>query len=334
MGLESILRSFHRSELFARPMRYVSRRYGTNIYSRKDEWDMLLILDAAKYGIMKEFADNYDYITEVGSMNSRGSNSSEWVHNTFIHDYDKYESLISDTHYVTDNIFSLLVLSGVGEKELYRTEFEDKSLVEYIEQVKNSDTKNVGQIYPVFLDEGEFQSDGAFRPPDLVTSKCMDLIDDGVRDNIVCHYMMPHEPFVEGLDTDASNWPNSVENRSMINMDNDYYERLMYNYRKNHEYILDHLRKLLQYIPDDMEVAITADHGNITSKVAGYSFAMGHPQYLIRPKGLRRVPWIRVDQSEVEGDFKETDIKRRVSDETRELEADVVSERLEDLGYK
>lgn len=334
MELESILRSFHRSELFARPMRYLSRHYGTNIYSKKDEWDILLILDAAKYSIMEEFAENYDYITGVGSIKSRGSNSSEWVHNTFIHDYDKYRSLISNTHYVTDNIFSLLVLSGIDEKELYKTEFEDKSLTEYIEKVKNSETKNAGQIYPVFLDEGEFQSDGAFRPPDLVTSKCMELIDDGIRDNIVCHYMMPHEPFVEGLDTDASNWPNSVENRSMINMDDDYYERLMHNYRKNHEYILDHLRKLLHYIPDNLKVAITADHGNIISKIAGYPFAMGHPQYLIRPKSLRRVPWLTVDQSKIEGEFEETDIKSRVSDQSRELEADVVSERLEDLGYK
>ena len=67
------------------------RPFGKNIYEK--DWHVLLVLDACRVDTLQEVADEYEFIENVESVWSVGSQSAEWMANTFRSDwYDEIEA--------------------------------------------------------------------------------------------------------------------------------------------------------------------------------------------------------------------------------------------------
>lgn len=326
MVATDILRKIHRSGLITKPLRFISQRYGENIYNR--DWDILIILDAARYEIVKDLSNEFNYIESVDRLKSRGSHSSEWCYNTFVKDFSDHKSDIRKTNYITGNVISSLILNGASDTEF----LDDKSYIKKAmgQEGDHERIKRLKSYHPVW--KGSLDLDDEFIPPDLLTNKFIDyrsnIADD---DRTIFHYMQPHTPFV-GADSEVTRvWPNNSDKVSMFNMDDDIYRDLMSNYRDNHRYILNHLRVLLDKIPDEKEVILSADHGNITNRSFGVPYTLGHPNYIFFSSGLRHVPWVEVDQSRVDTSGVEL---KDINYEQKDYTDQQVMDRLESLGYK
>jgi hypothetical protein len=331
LDLTNYLRSIHRSPIITKPLRSISKRYGENIYNRADDWDILIILDAAQYKIMNEISSDYSYIQSVDKIKSRGSHSSEWTYNTFIRDLEKYKSHISRTHYITGNIISTLVLEGLSDMRFLNDTVSQEMLTknEADNDSKSSYINNLKSHHPVWKDV--VSEENSYIPPELITDKSLDVFENMEKeDKAVLHYMQPHEPFVNAESPHMQNWPNSTD-ISMFNMSKDTYQKLLANYKDNHHFILEHLKKLICQIPNEKSIIISADHGNITNKVFGIPYTFGHPNHIFFSRDLRHVPWISVDQSQIEKEYENFEynkVEKSIDYDARDLE-----EQLEDLGY-
>lgn len=326
LNITDSLRKIHRSSWFTKALRSVSKRYGENIYERCNEWDVLLILDAAQFRIMRELYEEYDYLESIETMKSRGSHSSEWCYNTFIRDYSKFKSEIDRTHYVSANIISTLVLSGESDLKFVDDVVSDEMIEEYQKKKEVSELpNNLKSHRPVW--EDSLHTDTSYIHPDFVTEAGVEIINDmDESEKAILHYMQPHEPFVNAESDISRNWPNSTEAR-MFNTEEETYKKLMSNYKDNHRFILDELKKLLSKVPDDKSIVISADHGNITNTFFNVRYALGHPNHIFFSRNVRYVPWINVNQADVQSD---------VEHEQDDLSSDSrdIHEQLESLGYK
>lgn len=157
---------------------------------------------------------------------------------------------------------------------------------------------------------------------------------------LVVHYMQPHYPFVPA-DTDFDK-----EHLQQINGEGDgptgenvwnqkfngeldiSREELWSIYTDNLKYVLEHVEELLANISG--KTAVTGDHGNYVGERASPIpiREYGHPRGLY-DEPVVRVPW----QVSETGDRRRV-ISSSADNLTRIVEADVVAERLQDLGYR
>lgn len=318
--ITDLLRKVHRSRITGETMRLASRQFGTNVMDR--DWDVLLILDAASFEIMNKLQSDFDYIEGCESIWSRGSSSPEWAQNTFIED----DRDVSNLHYVTGNALTSLVAGGIDEKEIYRSEgtgAEEEMIERYIKSGDNPFKTS----HEVWLDKYDYEDSMGvfFINPDFVTKKATEVIQN-YEDRVMVHYMQPHEPFIQA-DERYDSWP-YVKDYNMFNMCDEDYNGLISAYEQNHRYILNKVRSLLSNIDDDLNVFMTSDHANMYGQLLGVNYAFGHPQYIWFNRNIRKVPYIKVDQSIVNEDL---DIE---VEDKGEVESDEVVERLKALGYK
>ncbi|WP_199234182.1 hypothetical protein [Halorubrum sp. GN11_10-6_MGM] len=75
--------------------------YGTNVYDRN--WDALIILDACRVDAIKQVEDEYEFIESVGTIQSVGSTSFEWMPKTF---NEQYLDEVQNTAYISGNPYT------------------------------------------------------------------------------------------------------------------------------------------------------------------------------------------------------------------------------------
>jgi len=131
---------------------------GTNIFDR--DWDLLIILDACRVDLMKEVADEYEFIKDIQTIRSVNSATAAWMRDTFP---DRTET--GNTTYICGNPFS--------ESELERSWFAE--LIE-IWQTAWTDP---GTVSP--------------RP---ITDQVVHQMRNKDRSPVIAHYMQPHCPFI------------------------------------------------------------------------------------------------------------------------------------------
>lgn len=265
---------------------------GTNVYDR--EWDLLIILDAARYDLFREVADEYEYLGDINSIWSVGSWSPEWISNTFD---GTHRQAVNDTIYVSGN-------PHTTAKNL------DVESLGTLENVwKYGVDPETGTVLPETLTDVAIHQSRTNNPPRMIV-----------------HYMQPHWPFIPDPISDRELFGDDEDGR-------DPWERLRLgevnrndvwrSYRENLRYVLDHLPVLLENV-DAKRVAITADHGNSLGEFGVY----GHPSQVLTPE-LRKVPWCEttaVDEGTREPELSQYD--RSESDAGTDRE-----ELLENLGY-
>ena len=280
---------------------------GYRIYDR--DWDVLLVLDAAR-------ADMYFEVAGRGrAALSCASASNEWIGKNFA---PEYREEMARTAYVTANPFSAdLDPTEFGLlDELWRTEWDEER----------------GTV-----------------PPEPVSDHAIAAARSGEYERVLVHYMQPHFPFIGadaqfgrmsranfGDGDNAENvWPR-------VALGDLSAQAVIEAYRQNHRYIYEHVQQVLGNA--EGIVAISADHAN----ALGEWGAWGHRQYLPVP-ALRTVPWdVRAcrdertyDPGSVEPVLRSAGTKRN-GDTDRDTSAGsdqadtngTVEDRLRQLGYR
>jgi len=229
--------------------------FGTNVFER--EWDVLLILDAARLDMYRRIVN-----PETDSIWSVGSASDEWMQHTFV---PEYEAEISETAYVTGNPFS--------ESEC--------------------PTEAIGAVDEVWRNHWDDEV-GTIRPKSI-TDHVLARHREGY-DRVIGHYMQPHYPFIgeQTSDTGKMTW-DVVGNDASQGDGIALWDQFLYGIRNDLDQVAraydDNLRHVWEHATTVMEnvegqVVITADHGNALGEwgMWGHKPGMPHPK-------MRRVPW-------------------------------------------
>ncbi|WP_128226241.1 hypothetical protein [Halobacteriaceae bacterium SHR40] len=228
---------------------------GTNIYER--EWDTLVILDACRVDLLREVADEYSFLGPVGSFESVGSMSEEWMEKTFT---EEYAEETRQTAYVTSNIFSERVLST-------------DQFLELDEVWRYAWDNTLGIV-----------------PPRPVTDRAITVARDQQPDRMIVHYMQPHHPFIsddvsEHFAADPFGRENETTVVDALRRGEISRDAFWDAYRENLRLVLNDVAVLLEN-HDAEKVIITADHGDALGEWGIYD----HPAGCLHPV-VKNVPW-------------------------------------------
>lgn len=263
-GLDGVKESGY--EFYVGALRRVSKVYdpGDPVFGR--DWDVLLVLDACRYDLMVEVANEYNFIGDVERFTSTASSSRQWMSKNFGTEYA--DEMVRTAH-VTGNPFSDRCLDPADWArldEVWRYAWND----------------DLGTIRP--------------RP---LTDRAVAAWRDLDPDRMIVHYMQPHYPFIprpdlhDGMvvagfgDADEPFW------RRVRRCEVDR-ETAWKAYRENLRVVLDEVAFLRRVITAD-RLVITADHGNAIGKFGIY----GHPGS-VPLSTLRHVPWVETDAEAIE----------------------------------
>jgi hypothetical protein len=281
----------------------VATRYplGTNIY--EDDWDLLIILDACRVDALREVANEYDFLPEVGSIRSVGSTSIEWMGLTF---REQFAEEIGQTAYINGNTQFEKIF---GEQRTpphiaaapFGPDFDAYRVVD------SDEFYFVDNVYEYGFDEKH----GTVMPRTM-TDRAITAGRDHDPDRCIVHYMQPHTPYI-GVD-DPPEDPFGQLNYGSLSQ-----ETVWEMYIETLRTVLDSVAVLLENFDAD-KVIITADHGEGFGEWTFYShnIACPHP-------AVRRVPW--VETTAEDSGTVEPEIDRQTSMGTE------VEEQLEQLGY-
>jgi len=246
---------------YLRAIQAVGRRldYGTSVYGR--DWDVLVVLDACRPDTLRTAADAVDFFEpdDVGTIQSVGSCSSEWLEQTFMTDRD--ETAVGRTAMVTGNTWTDRYLDA------------DRFAL-------------LDEVWKYAWDE---ETDTV--PADAVTDRAIRVAREHDPDRLVVHYMQPHHPFVpDPLDGDSGMARTGAHSSAtspwmLLRRGDVSIERVRTAYEANLRYALSSVETLLDNT--DGRVGVTADHANLFGEWGLY----GHPMYTPVP-ALLTVPWV------------------------------------------
>jgi len=267
--------------------------HGVSIYDL--DWDVCIILDACRYDLMTDVADEYEFLDTVEQRRSLDSMTPAWMRRTFV---EERAEEMAETYYLCANPFSEDILD-------------------------EEDFAELDEIWEYGWDE-----DAETVLPETVTDRCINVGRERDPERLLVHYIQPHWPFVPAMGLTGGSGPRPDEfggyNKSEV------WERLRRGevssdevwkgYRENLTYALDSVEVLLENLEAE-SVVITSDHGNAFGEYGVY----GHPMHMPL-SSLRTVPYV-VANGKDEGTHKPEKMTNIGYDED-------VRSHLEALGYK
>jgi len=229
----------------------------TNIFSKN--WELCIILDACRYDLLIEVADEFDFLKSVDSLNSVDSMTKHWIKKTFIKSYSEE---IESTVYITGNPFA-----------------------------RNIDTPEPDDIVHVW--KWGWDDDVGTVLPETITDETIYYFRNNDVDRAIVHYMQPHIPFLK-YDISDPKKPNNFGGDGCVgrNVWDELRDGLLEEekiwsaYQNNLRVVLNDLEVLLENV-DANRAVITSDHGNAFGEWGLY----GHPMHMPIP-ALRKVPWV------------------------------------------
>lgn len=275
------------------------RSYNTDgVDVLEEDWDNLLILDACRYDL---FAEENTIDGRLESRESRGSATVEFLRANFA------DEELLDTVYVTAN--------------------------PRLHQQRDSIDTTFYAVDDVWLGDG-WDEDADTVRPEVLADRALEAAERYDDKRLIVHFMQPHYPFL-GSDIHAPMREREEEEPF-------FWHGLMRGTREHPpediwEAYRENLHRALPAVSDlvaslDGKSVVTADHGNM---IAERSFPVplrewGHPPGIYTPQ-LVRVPWLIVAGER----------RRRIAraaepaaEPSGEEPAEVVGERLEQLGYR
>lgn len=270
------------------------------LYVMEEDWDNLLIVDAARYDLTAEtLADDPD--VDVEKRASRGSATGEFVEQNF------EGEAFHDTVYVTANPTINPELGDVFHE------------IDYVWDDGWDDER--GTVLPAVAAERALRMER--RHPDK---------------RLIVHFIQPHYPFLgadlpgsitelragargEGRGEDVNPW--------LLVRDGEIDAETMWSaYTENHRIALAEALDLAGALRG--KSVVTSDHGNVMGDPVFPSLGVlaiyGHP-WGVHIDGLIDVPWIEVADGERKRHVSEPPVK------TGRTVESTVSDRLESLGY-
>jgi len=264
---------------------------GTPVY--RDEWDVLVVLDACRADMLANVSDEWPFIPDpVPTRHSVASYSASWMKRNFTKEFaDEMER----TAHITGNPYSDQYLDS-----------ESFLLLDEVWQYAWDD--GLGTI-----------------PPRSITDRTINIAREHQPDRMIVHYLQPHfpsipDPLDSGIDIGQfdEGW-RSIWDR--LNEGEISPGRVWESSLANLRYVLEEVDLLLESIDADT-VVVTADHGN----AFGEWYQFGHPPNL-PIRALRKVPWVKTTATDTE------EYQPPKRPEEREATASEVEHRLRDLGY-
>jgi len=265
---------------------------GTNIYER--DWDVLVLLDCARVDMMAAVADEFPFLSPVGTHSTPGTNSSEWMRVTFV---EEYADEMSRTAHLTANPNSADTL--------------DSEQFSYLDEIW----------------QYGWDSETGTVPARTVTDRAITVGREQQPDRMIVHYMQPHPPFVPRPDIDSVEVALPGDEGQGMNVA-ELHEKGGYSIDELWEAHLANLRYVLQDIDllrsniDADRLVVSADHG----QALGENGVLGHPCGST-VDAVRDVPWCVIkcqDSGEYQPDKHHRTGRQSVS----------VEEKLKNLGYK
>ena len=280
---------------------------GTNIF--ETNWDLLLVLDACRVDALRAVAPEYDFIDSVDSIWSVGSNSHEWIAQTFS---NKYKTEISKTTYITGNAFTKRI-------------FEMRSFPPAMINVPFTwtdwdivDKSQLNQLIEPWKQHRDDQHKGL--PPQVLTDYAIDIGRSRKPDRLLLHYMQPHGPYMHGsVIEDRDPTEIEIEAWKSLRDGKASFETVWELYLDNLRLVLDDVEELLENI-DAETVVITADHGEAFGEFGAHGHPEGFPHQVVK-----KVPWVVTSATDMQ--TREPQIERDTGPETD------VEEYLRNLGY-
>lgn len=267
----------------------------TNVYDR--EWDVLVLLDCATVGMMKQVRDQYGFVERVDEIYSTGTCSSQWMINTFT---EEYREEMKDTLHVTANTSS----EGYLEEDWFL------HLEEVWEDGWDRDLKTI--------------------PAREVTDRAIYYYREFDPKRTIVHYMQPHTPFVKRPEMDSAEVSrHGVRGEGMdvaeLHHEAGYSKKELWDaHIENLQYVLDDVELLVSNISAD-RVVISADHG----QAFGERGVWGHPGFSTRVDSIRKVPWCKTVASD-SGEYSPEYEPKPIKEESKLS----VEEKLRHLGYR
>lgn len=268
-----------------------------------EDWDTLVVLDACRYDM---FQSTNQLDGSLSPRISKGSSTTEWLQANF----DGRD--LSDTVYVTAN----------PQLERNREKWD----------VTLHETTNV------WLDNGWDDETGTVRAGTM-TNAALEAAELFPHKRLVVHYMQPHYPFVPADTTADKEHLQQIDGNGDSPSDENIWNQMFHGdlelsrdelwsiYVENLEYVLEHVEELLADLTG--KTIITGDHGNYVGDRASPIpiREWGHPRGLY-DKPVVCVPWF------VHKEGSRLDIHAGNVDSTDDIKSGVVTERLQDLGYR
>jgi hypothetical protein len=281
---------------YLRAIQAVGRRlpYGTNVFEHS--WDVLVVLDGCRADLLAAAAADYEWLTDVGSIRSVGSSSSEWLENTFHGHPETARTVMVTGNTWTDRYLDADAFAALDE--VWKYAWDD----------------DLGTV-----------------PAAAVTDRTVAHARERDPERLVAHYMQPHHPFVpdpvagdDGLARTGSH-SNTGNPWVLLRRGEVSVKRVRRAYRANLQHVLSEVAALLENV--EGRVAITADHGNLFGEWGLY----GHPMETPVP-ALLAVPWTTVRGTDHETRTPALDPPEPLP-VSRVYGADGDEERLDALGY-
>lgn len=266
----------------------------------KEEWDLLIILDACRWDIMADVSDEYDWLNPHPTR-SYASSSQDWLQKTF------FAGPKSPTKRLRATM------------SLFREPYQNDVLAAALEPRDTSDIAYItGNPQSTMLDESNFAYIEETWRNDLphdeksraLTNATIKYRREKPGERTIVHYMKPHEPFKKDA-PDGTAWQRLQWGEYPL-------QELKRDYRQNLRDVLSEVEILLENTEAE-NVVITADHGNSYGEWGFY----GHRPYLPLD-GMRRIPIASTSAKD-----KKTHEPTEIESET-EVEAE---QKLRDLGY-
>lgn len=278
--------------------RRVLRQVGLRVnYGQKPldtDWNVLLVLDACRADLFRDFAPRHDLSDQFGTMGSTyscASSSPEWFEKGFGKAPD---SAVSDVVYVTQNPY-----------------------------FKTVDHDRFHDTLP--LHRTKTDRPNGLLSPSKVTDAALSLYADTNAKRFVIHYMPPHAPFQyvdREYEVENVPWAGGTQGAWWGLQTGEFdQEQVWQDYGENLLGVLDEVQRVVKHV--DGKVIITADHGNAMGELGLYA----HPAFVPAPV-LKSVPWIELEGRGIEYDGKKLDTPQIGTDDM------IVESRLEALGYK
>lgn len=301
LSLDRIRRGLRSPNLFLREANRLYYRISAKLSANTrgvdifaEDWDDLLILDACRFDM---FSDNY---TLPGQLETRISPASSTVE--FL-EYQIGNRKLLDTVYVTAN------------PQLYRN--RDRQSAEFHDEIH------------IWKEEGWDEELRTVRP-ETVTEYATRANKEYPNKRLLVHYIQPHYPFLgptgrkyfEGGKLDF--WQDLMTGKKEYDPD-----VLWDAFVENLEIAMPAVRDAMESL--EGKTVVTADHGQMIGE-RSWPFPIreyGHPRGIYTEE-LVKVPWLIYEQGE----------RREIRDEPQrhprdtDIESDVVTDRLESLGYK
>jgi hypothetical protein len=285
--------------------------YGSDYYSR--EWDLLIVLDACRWDLFEEVADEYNFIESFETFISNSSHSREWLHKHFMREKNakhKAKAWIK----LLEDIDNMDVFEDHYAMST-RPEISETAYITWNVFARMLDPDAFYKYVPV--GKAKWNNTETILDPRTITDETIRVMRDSNPRYVIAHYMQPHTPF---RNTDGSSIDGSVWER--IQRGEKSHDEAWIEYKDNLRWVLDDVKLLLENV-NARRVVITADHGNAIGEWGCY----GHRPYVPNP-AVKRVPWALATASD------EETYEPEAREEFESASEEQLNNRLKALGYK